>query len=304
MAGSRRPNERVEMKALRLEPGKQTKLTPRERLLDAINRARFDARLAMIRLKNNKSRYFRNAAVVATAAGAIGAGVGLASLSSKPTTQPQRARVERVNYVPKDSSRNQIYTSERTEQKVAVKKPMNERELQLKRYEEQRRLEQEQRVKEEELQLSFVKDPNTTLKKINAIKDPELRERYLYVVSNAATNIENFESVYNKLTNKRYKQELLLEFADGFVGAADGGFQHAYDIKNILEIKNINLRQSVFERILYGSGKANESSVLNTLHHQDEYDALIRVAKTLPNAKKYILDLQKQKRNQGRNWDP
>lgn len=292
----RKPNGRVQMPAIR-EVNKPKQLTPRERLLEAIKRARFDARLKMIRLKNNKSRYFRNAAVVATAAGVLGAGAGLAHFASKPNSQPQKPKVEQVERVKVEKPKEEIYSSKTRE--------YDQQRLEgLKRSEQARIVREKQQKADREIESSFLRDPNNTIIKINAIKDPVLKKRYLDLVSSIATDINHFENIYNKLTNKKYKKEMIENFAWKQISIADGGFQHAYDIETLLQIKNLSLRDTLFNEILHQHGEGDKSTVLNTLYHQDEYDALVMVAKTLPNGKRYILELQKQKKNPPVHWDP
>lgn len=292
----RRPHERIEMKAIR-EVNKPKKLTPRERLLEAIKRARFDARLKMIRLKNNKSRYLRNAAVVATAAGVLGVGAGLAHFASKPNSQPQKPRVERVeraNYASKEQTRSTIYESK--EQKKSEPKISAERLERQRRYAEEEKARLDEINKRKDFVGSFLENPVQGVKQIRSIKNKELRDQYADWALSGAANIEHFERVYTSCKDKEFQKELIKKFGDSFVGSGDGGFQHAYDLELLSQIKNVNLRQSVFERILYGHAEGDTATVLSTLHHQYEYDALVQLAKTLPNAKKYILELQKQKK--------
>jgi hypothetical protein len=231
---------------------------------------------------------------------ALGA-LGCGPTKPAPTPKPTK-RVERVNVVPKEQPKNTIYESREQKSKPIV--DAKKLEQQRKRV-EQEKARLEEINKREDFIGSFLEDPVQGIKKIRSIKNKELRDKYAYWALDGASNIVDFERVYNACKDREFQKELIKSFGDSFVGAADGGFQHAYEVETILQIKNSNLRQSVFERILYGSKeqRSERATVLDTLHHQDEYDALIRVAKTLPNAKKYILDLQKQKKKVGRGWE-
>ncbi len=243
-------------------------------------------------------RTIKRAATVLAVTGSLILGpIGCAPPSPK---QIPKAKTSRVNIAPKDQTRSAIYTSKEQKLKSIVDAKKSE---QQRKYVEAEKVRIEQINKRNEFISSFLEDPVQGIKKIKGIRNKELRDQYADWALDGAADIEHFERVYNACKDKEFQKELIKRFGDSFVGAGDGGFQHAYDLELLSQIKSLTLRQSVFERILYGSREGSSSTVLNTLHHQYEYDALLSFAKTLPNSKKYILDLQKQKKSKGRNWE-
>lgn len=243
-------------------------------------------------------RTIKRKLITGIVAGSLAFGaVGCAPPSPK---QIPKARTSRVNSVSKEQTRSTVYESRDQKPKPIVdpKKAEQDRKSM-----EESRFREEQKIKRVEFIKFFLEDPVQGLKKIKAIRNKELRDQYANWAIDGASNIDHFERVYNACKDKEFQKELIRSFGDSFVGSGDGGFQHAYDLELLLEIKNVNLRQSVFERILYGHAEGDTATVLSTLHHQYEYDALVQLAKTLPNAKKYILELQKQKKIVGRDWE-